>query len=164
MSDIAEIYKDGTYSALNPLFGDDTASWKTQNVLKAIDNFAIPHSSIAEIGCGGGAIIAAVCHELRSENAIGYEPMPEAYEVAKRRENENLRFVNGSVSSGTKERFDLVLCLDVFEHVEDYFSFLRNIKLLAEHFLFHIPMDMTVHMVALYWFSVTLSLDVRLAS
>ncbi|HTE44863.1 MAG TPA: hypothetical protein VK636_06435, partial [Gemmatimonadaceae bacterium] len=43
--------------------------------------------------------------------------------------------------------FDLLLCMDVFEHVEDYMGFLRKLKQKATYKLFHIPLDMSVQTV-----------------
>jgi hypothetical protein len=37
-----------------------------------------------------------------------------------------------------------VICLDVFEHVEDYYSFLKSLKNKGEKFIFNIPLDMNV--------------------
>jgi hypothetical protein len=48
----------------------------------------------------------------------------------------------------TPIRSELLLCLDVFEHVEDYIGFLKRIKLIAPCKIFHIPLDISVQSVA----------------
>ena len=53
--------------------------------------------------------------------------------------NGNLKF-----SGDSNDFFDLAICLDVFEHVEDYMGFLKNIKSKAKIFIFNIPLDMSV--------------------
>jgi len=45
------------------------------------------------------------------------------------------------------EHFDVVMAIDVFEHVEDYFDFLRKLKEKAEYKIFHIPLDLSVQTV-----------------
>jgi hypothetical protein len=40
-----------------------------------------------------------------------------------------------------------LLCLDVFEHVEDYFGFLRGLRGKSVHKIFHIPLDLSVQWV-----------------
>ena len=45
--------------------------------------------------------------------------------------------------------YDLLLVIDVIEHVEDYFGFLRVVRGKAEHKLFHIPLDICVQRVLL---------------
>jgi hypothetical protein len=39
------------------------------------------------------------------------------------------------------------LAIDVFEHVEDYFGFLRNLHKNGRYKIFHIPLDITVQTV-----------------
>ena len=148
MREVGKIYSDGTYAERNPKFGDDTAEWKAAKAVRAIEQFGIPHRSVAEIGCGGGEILRRLKQALPVEKAIGFEPMPEAFAVAKRRESEGLSYRNELVTEDTEERFDLVLCFDVVEHVEDYFSFLRTLQVISKRFLFHFPLDMNVQMVA----------------
>ncbi len=43
--------------------------------------------------------------------------------------------------------FDIVMAIDVFEHVEDYFGFLKKLREKAEHAIFHIPLDLSVQTV-----------------
>ncbi|MDX9745689.1 MAG: hypothetical protein WCX84_00020 [Syntrophales bacterium] len=43
--------------------------------------------------------------------------------------------------------FDIVMAIDVFEHVEDCFGFLRKLKEKAEYKIFHIPLDLSVQTV-----------------
>ena len=40
--------------------------------------------------------------------------------------------------------FDIVLAIDVIEHVEDYFGFLRKLKEKGNNIIFHIPLDLSV--------------------
>jgi 2-polyprenyl-3-methyl-5-hydroxy-6-metoxy-1,4-benzoquinol methylase len=148
MSEVASIYTDGTYASRNPVFGDDTAEWKVKQALRAIQQYGIPHGSIAEVGCGAGAIIRDLAKAVNAERAVGYEPMPEAFEVARTRATEELEFFNRAVTAETKGDYDLVMCFDVIEHLEDCFTFIRHLKNLSRHLLFHIPLDMSVQMVA----------------
>ncbi|MEI7928714.1 MAG: class I SAM-dependent methyltransferase [Verrucomicrobiales bacterium] len=148
MANIAKIYQDGTYAGKNPKFGDDSAGHKIAKAVKACREFRLPHGKIAEVGCGGGAIILGVATELGSDHAVGYEPMPEAYAVAKARETAQVSFTTETIGPESHGDFDLVLCFDVFEHIEDYFSFLRNLRRIGKNHLFHIPLDMNAQMVA----------------
>lgn len=44
----------------------------------------------------------------------------------------------------TDVSWDLVLVLDVFEHVDDYLGFLRGLSRIARNIIFHIPLDISV--------------------
>ncbi|QOJ24011.1 MAG: hypothetical protein HRU78_10440 [Gammaproteobacteria bacterium] len=39
------------------------------------------------------------------------------------------------------------MAIDVFEHIEDYFDFLRKFKTKAEYKIFHIPLDLSIQTV-----------------
>jgi len=43
------------------------------------------------------------------------------------------------------EKFDLLLMIDVFEHVEDCFGFIRKASAKATYKIYHIPLDITVY-------------------
>lgn len=45
------------------------------------------------------------------------------------------------------QHFDLLLCIDVLEHVEDYLGFLKDLRCKATNKMFHIPLDMSVQWV-----------------
>ena len=141
------IYQDGTYAKNNPTFGDGNADWKASSALKAIEKYKLDISDLAEVGCGGGQIILNVAEALKVNKALGYEPMPEAFAVADSRSNDQVKFINVSIDENTKADHDLMLCFDVFEHIEDCFRFLRDLKETSKHFLFHIPLDMNAQLV-----------------
>lgn len=96
-----------------------------------------------EIGCGAGGILAELQQRLPAGTQFtGFEVSPQAHELSKRFEGDNLRFKLGDAfESG--ERADLVLVMDVIEHVEDCFAFLRKVKGMGDHKLYHIPLDVT---------------------
>jgi len=58
--------------------------------------------------------------------------------------NERLHFKLADIRQEPEVFFDLVLVLDVLEHLEDYFSLLRDLKLKGRHKLFHIPLEISV--------------------
>ena len=48
------------------------------------------------------------------------------------------------LEENTTTPFDLIMALDVFEHVEDYVGFLKQLRVKIEYKIFHIPLDMSV--------------------
>jgi hypothetical protein len=77
----------------------------------------------------------------------GYEISPQAFELCQSRVNDKLHF---KLADFTQERdvfFEIILLMDVIEHLEDYFSFLRAIQLKGQYKLLHIPLDLTVNTV-----------------
>ena len=59
-----------------------------------------------------------------------------------RKINSNFKLKNSNYNGD--DTTDLILCLDVFEHVEDYMGFLKNLSNKSKFFVFNIPLDMNV--------------------
>jgi hypothetical protein len=74
----------------------------------------------------------------------GYEISPQAFELSKTRANERLHFKLVDIRQEEDTFFDLMLVLDVIEHLEDYFSFLREIRPKGQYKLLHLPLDLSV--------------------
>ncbi len=148
-SSVASIYLNGAYASQNPAFGDDDAAWKAGNVLRMIRKLGLRPKRVCEVGCGGGGILLRLREELPSDvEFTGFEPMPEAFRICQSRADDRMRFFNESPAKPSAEGpFDLVLCADVFEHVEDYLGFLRGLSPLGRTFIFHVPLDMSVQAV-----------------
>ena len=103
--------------------------------------------TICEIGCGAGEVLRVLEQRLPTEcQLVGYDISPTAMELAATRANERLRFVQGDLTQALREApqpYDLVLVLDVVEHLEDYFSFLRALRPLGKRTIFHFPLDLS---------------------
>ncbi len=81
---------------------------------------------VLEIGCGEGAFIAGI--EGAAEK-WGIEPNPAAAQVAAGRLDRVLTGRFDAVADQLpKQYFDLVVCNDVIEHMEDHDRFLRDIR------------------------------------
>jgi hypothetical protein len=74
----------------------------------------------------------------------GYEISPQAYQLCLKKRNAKLRFKLKDILRDKESRFDLILVLDVIEHLEDYFSFLRKIKPRSAHKIFQIPLEINL--------------------
>ncbi len=139
------IYLDGEYAKLNPSFGVEDSPWKAGQVLKAIQRNGLAPRSVCEVGCGAGEILRQVQDALAPGIAFeGYDISPDAYREAQTRQNEQLRFHCVDFLTTPTRMYDLLLCLDVFEHVPDYLGFLEALRSRAEYKMFHIPLDLSV--------------------
>lgn len=140
-----EQYQSGVYLAETGDWHEGDAAWKADHVRAMIDAAGLAPRRIADIGCGTGGVLAQLQARLSpAADFTGFEIAGPAFRIAERRANARLRFVNGSPIDHRGEPFDLMLAMDVFEHVEDYLGFLKSIRPLAERFVFHIPLDISV--------------------
>jgi hypothetical protein len=77
----------------------------------------------------------------------GYDISPQAIEMAQSRANGRLHFKLADIKQEEDAFFDLILVMDVVEHVEDYLGFLRTIKPRSQYKILHIPLDISVQTV-----------------
>jgi 2-polyprenyl-3-methyl-5-hydroxy-6-metoxy-1,4-benzoquinol methylase len=75
---------------------------------------------------------------------VGYEISPQAFELCKQRTEDRLKFKMENMFEDENAFFDITMAIDVFEHVEDYFGFLRNLHKKGKFNIFHIPLDLSV--------------------
>jgi SAM-dependent methyltransferase len=137
--------ENSEYLKNNPTWGVEDSPWKAGLILKMMQQNSMKPRSIAEVGCGAGEILNQL-HELLPDDVsfTGYDISMDAIRLAEQRKKERLIFKHGNFLD-INSSYDLLLLIDVFEHVEDYFGFLKSCKNRAEHIIFHIPLDISVH-------------------
>lgn len=139
-------YLDGAYLEKNPTWDVEDSPWKAANVIKIMQRNHLAPSRIAEVGCGVGEILHQLYQALPADCSFaGYEISPQAIELCGQRKSERLQFYLGDIlEEETTTPFDLIMALDVFEHVEDYVGFLRRLRAKAKYKIFHVPLEMSV--------------------
>lgn len=136
-------YTTGEYLAANSEWGEEDAEWKAEQVGILLDRNGIVPTSICDIGCGTGGVLDALGRRLtRIDSLVGYELSATALSLAPTGRRERIELVNDTHDSDNR-KFDLALCLDVFEHVDDYYGLLRSIQSKAELVIFNIPIAIT---------------------
>jgi hypothetical protein len=149
MEQIGAEYLDGRYLDKNPSLHVEDSPWKAGQILRMLERQNAHPLTVTEVGCGAGEILVQLSRKLPEATFAGYELSPQAFELCRTREAARVRYYNTDIAdSPAKERSDVLLCIDVFEHIEDYFSFLRRLRDHARFFIFHIPLDMNTQMVA----------------
>ena len=144
-ADISSRYVDGEYAARNPSWHIEDSPFKARHILRALAMLPRPPLTICEIGCGAGEVLRQLDLQLPTEprlELVGYDVSPQAIELARPRQSARTSFVCGDALDDERH-FDVGLCIDVFEHIEDCFGFLKNIRRKADYFDFHIPLDLT---------------------
>lgn len=143
-----ELYKDGSYLERNPSWHLEEPPFKVKYILQILRRNSVKIQFICEAGCGVGEVLRLLQLELPPDTDFtGFDISPQAHELSKSRENAPLRFRLADITQERGIFFDLLLILDVIEHLEDYFSFLRAIRPLAPYKIFHFPLDLSVQAV-----------------
>jgi cyclopropane fatty-acyl-phospholipid synthase-like methyltransferase len=140
-----KMYTSGEYLEKNPNWHVDESPWKAKQViLMTTRNHVVP-KTICEVGCGAGEVLRQLQGQMDKECLFwGYDISPQAFELSSGRANERLHFKQLDIRHEQEVFFDLMLVLDVVEHVEDYYSFLREIRPKGQYKMLHIPLDLSV--------------------
>ena len=135
------IYNEGTYLKHNANWHQEDSPYKAKLIIELLDK--LPVKSILEVGCGAGEVIKIMSSRFPEKQFYGYDISPDAATFWAGKESSNLSFSCTNLIESEKN-VDLVLCLDVFEHIDDYMGFLRKLKSHGTCFIFNVPMDMCV--------------------
>jgi Methyltransferase domain len=140
-----DMYTDGDYLRNNPTWDVEDAPWKADLIFRIIEKHRIRPATICEVGCGCGEILSRLQQKLPATTRFtGYEISPQAYDLCKERSNDRLRFCLQNYCDEAENSCDLILLIDLIEHLEDYFGFLRNIRSKSRYKILHVPLEMFV--------------------
>ena len=142
------IYADGTYLAANPNWHAEDAPWKARQILRMLNKHLVRPTTVGEIGCGTGLIL----HELAKAHGpevsfFGFEISRDALEMCRSREAPNVRFYPQEKIEDFDLPFDVLLMIDVIEHVDDCYAMLRAARKKGKLKIFHIPLDLSAQSV-----------------
>ncbi|HEX9901332.1 MAG TPA: class I SAM-dependent methyltransferase [Acidobacteriota bacterium] len=142
---ISEKYISGKYLQNNPSWHAEESPYKAMNILKILERNQLVPRSICEIGCGSGEILKQLQMKMDKKCTFtGYEVSPQAFKLCQKRRNSKLRFRLKDILREKGSPFDLILVLDVIEHLEDYFTFLRKIKSKSAYKIIQIPLEINL--------------------
>lgn len=142
---LEEMYTSGTYLEKWPSWHVEISPWSARQIFHMMERNNLAPKTICEVGCGAGEILRQLQLRMNDECTFwGYEISPQALELCKSRANTRLHFKLADFRQEKDVFFDLILMIDVIEHVEDYFSFMRDIKPKGSYKIIHIPMDLTI--------------------
>jgi len=144
---IAEQYLSGEYLEKNPTFHVERAEFKAGNVLKMLQRHQLQPTRLGDVGCGAGEVLRLLHERLETASqSHGYELSPDGYQLCQERQTDQLRYFNSNLFD-SNQNYDLMICMDVFEHVDDPLDFLRSLKRHGQDFVFHIPLDLSAQSV-----------------
>lgn len=142
---MSDIYNDATYLKNNPRWHEEDAAFKAREIIKLAEKNNLSFKTVCEAGCGSGEILVELAQQWKQSTFFGFDISHDAIIIAKTKESPNIHFEQREIQANPlQHRYDLLLVIDVLEHLENYFSFLQAIKNISNHTIFHIPLDMSV--------------------
>jgi cyclopropane fatty-acyl-phospholipid synthase-like methyltransferase len=145
------MYEGDLYAEKNPTWHEEDSPWKAGHVERMIRKNGVPRGTICEVGCGTGDILLNLEKAFPEAKLFGFEISPQAFARASQKEAHHTEFHLKDLLEEDGAHFDVVLAIDVIEHVEDYISFIKKLKDFGTFKLFHIPLDVSVQSVFRAW-------------
>jgi len=140
--------ENSEYKKNNPSWHVEDSPWKAQKILELITKNNLQVNTVAEIGCGFGEILNQLYFKFSNEVIFsGYDISEDAYIESISRSKERLQFYKEDLLQ-KNVYFDLLLMIDVFEHVDDYLGFIRASMTKSNYCVFHIPLDLSISSIA----------------
>jgi hypothetical protein len=140
-----DIYVNGRYLSEHPTWHAEDSAWKAAHIVKALDKNTLDPRRICEVGCGAGEILWQLHLAMPDDTYFdGYDISPQAYNQCKSKANDRIHFHLKDLATIANAHYDLLLVMDVVEHVENYMGFLRLLKPKATYHIFHIPLDLSM--------------------
>lgn len=136
-------YDSGAYLAANPDWHMDDSPWKATQIGDLLTAAQAPFQSAVEVGCGAGLILQDLAKRFPDKAWQGFDVSADAARFWETWADGPVTYTQADFLAGAA-RADLLLLIDVFEHVEDYLGFLKRLRARADWFVFHIPLDMNV--------------------
>jgi len=136
-----DIYNNGEYARNNPGWHDEDAQWKAEKIFALLNKNHIFPKTVCDIGCGTGGVVLSLSKKMKRTCFLGVDVSKATIEIAKNKESRLIKF---STQKDLIKTYDLVLAIDVIEHVEDYLTFLRAIRETGKYKIFHIPLTLSI--------------------
>lgn len=144
----ADIYQNGEYLQTNPTWHVEESPFKAKDIISLLERNHVSPRLIFEVGCGAGEVLKQLQDRMGDHCEFwGYEISPQPYNLSRSRETERLDFELADLTKEDGVHADLLLILDVVEHLEDYFAFLRAIRGRSNYKVFHFPLDLSAQAV-----------------
>lgn len=139
-------YLDGDYLGHNPSWHVEDSPWKASKILLAMARNDLKPATICEVGSGAGEILNRLHAALDSTVQLtGFDISPQAHALAVQREKPRLAFRLADFLEEETPPYDLLLVMDVVEHVEDYLGFLHRLRGRGATVIFQIPIDLSAY-------------------
>ena len=146
MPDVDKItgrYLGGDYLSHNPSWDSKDSPWKAGLVLCLMQSHRIEPRSIVDVGCGAGGVLGALRSALPATAMTGFDIAPDAMRFWEQHLKAGIELKLGDFFTLADRQYDVLLALDVLEHLPNPFDFLARLRGHARYYVFHFPLDLS---------------------
>ena len=155
-ADIERLYLSGAYLRNNPTLHCEDSAWKAKIICPFLDRFLAQHDApqlkLLDVGGGAGLLLRMIADYLthktgRSVVKCVLEYSTPMLEIQKGNNPDLACARQGSIEKTAfrEKEFDLVLLIDVLEHLPDDRQAMREIRRICNYAIIKIPLEDTLH-------------------
>ena len=140
---VSERYLSDDYAEKNPSWDMEDSPWKAHHVLRRLAANGLKPSTIVEVGCGAGGVLAEIRSAFSQAELYGFDIAPAVQNYWDKFSDKNIQFIQGDFFKLNQKHYELLMVLDVVEHVSDPIEFLISLNGHADYYVFHFPLDLS---------------------
>jgi len=140
---VAARYLGASYLQNNPSWDSEDSPWKASKVREILAANDIRPRSLVDVGCGAAIVLAELKRAYPEARLAGFDIAPDAERFWAQPRASGIELTIGDFTAATTGAFDVLLALDVLEHLQDPFAFLSRIRGRARQYVFHFPLDLS---------------------
>ena len=139
----ADRYLNGDYAQKNPDWDSADACWKAGKLHQLLLDHECRPLSIVEIGCGSGEVLAELRRLFPQASLAGFDIAPEAARFWGKATALGIRFELADYLQLEEPIPDLIMVLDVLEHLGNPWEFLARLRHRSKLVAIHFPLDLS---------------------
>jgi len=136
-------YLSADYLQKNPSWDSEDSPWKAEKVREILAANRLQPASIVDVGCGAGIVLSELQRHYPDARLAGFDIAPDAERFWEAPRARGIELTVGDFTALHAAVCDVLLVLDVVEHLQDPFAFLARIRGRARHCVFHFPLDLS---------------------
>jgi SAM-dependent methyltransferase len=150
---VNNLYVKGEYIHNTPLLHEESSPWKLSKIIPLVRSlfqhgYGKAEVNILDIGGGAGVILKELSTYIKTNfqtkvNKYVLDLSPQMLEAQKKKNTDIIRALNEDIrhtSIGDKE-IDLVLLIDVLEHIPEPTQALEEIRRIADYLILKVPLE-----------------------
>jgi SAM-dependent methyltransferase len=144
------IYTTNEYIKKNPTLHKEDSPWKVEKIIPLIDVFikyvTEKEITILDVGGGAGLILRDISTHMQKKGIkvkkYALDLSPEMLKIQKKNNPDIMKLLNEDIkkTSLKNKEIDLVLMIDVLEHVPDPEKALKELRRISKYVIFKVPL------------------------
>lgn len=147
---VKNIYTTNEYIRKNPTIHEEDSVWKVEKIIPLVDIFlrdiAKKEIKILDVGGGAGLILKEISAHIRKkgikEKKYSLDLSPGMLKIQKKNNPDIIKLLNEDIkkTSLKNKEIDLVLMIDVLEHIPNPEKALKELRRISKFVIFKVPL------------------------